>query len=142
MLGGGENDIVNAIQNLHDQEVFERSFNATFIALIPKKKGAKEFRDFRPIILIGIIYKLISKVLTERLKGVMTKLVDSQQITFINGRQIMDVVLVANEAVDSRIMQQKSGICKLDFEKAHDHVNWDFLLKLFERMGFGQKWIH
>lgn len=73
----------------------------------------------------------------------MTKLVDSQQMALIKGGQIMDVVLVANEAVDSRIKQQKPGIlCKLDIEKAYDHVNWNFLMKLLERMSFGQKWIH
>lgn len=61
-------DIMNVFQNFYEQEVFERSFNATFIALIPKKKGAKELRDYRPVNLIGSIYKIFSKVLTKRLK--------------------------------------------------------------------------
>jgi len=64
-------EVVAAVQNFHDQGIFERSFNATFIALIPKKIGAKELTDFRPISLIGSIYKIISKVLTERLKKVV-----------------------------------------------------------------------
>lgn len=73
--------------------------------------------------MIGSIYKLISKVLTERLKGVVDNLVDSQQMCFIKGRQIMDAALVANEVVDSRLKQKKLGIlCKLDIEKAYDHV--------------------
>lgn len=73
--------------------------------------------------MIGSIYKLISKVLTERLKGVVNKLVDSQQMSFIKGRQIMDAALVSNEVVDSRLNQKKLGIlCKLDIEKAYDHV--------------------
>lgn len=133
-------DIMNAFQNFYDHEVFEKSFSATFIALIPKKKGALELKDYRPISLIGSIYKLFSKVLTERLKGVILKLVDVHQMAFIKDRQIMDVVLVANEAVDSRMKQKKSGIlCKLDIEKAYDHVNWNFLLRLLEKMDFGQK---
>lgn len=63
-------------------------------------------------------------------------------MTFIKGRQIMDVVLVANEVVDSSIKQNKPDIlCKLDIDKAYDHVNWDFLLEILKRMGFGYKWI-
>ena len=135
-------DIMNAFHNFHE-DMFERSFNATFIRLIPKKKGAKELQDFRPISLIGIIYKIFSKVLAERLKGVMTKLVDSQEMAFIKVRQIMDAVLVANEAMRSRQKQGKPGIlCKLDIEKAYDHVNWVYLLGVLNRMGFGQKWIN
>lgn len=104
--------------------MFERSFNATFIELIPKKKEAKELWDFRPISLIGSVYNLISKILTERLKRVMDRLINFQQMAFIKGRQFMDAMLIANEAVDSRIKQKKPEIlCKLDIEKAYDHVN-------------------
>jgi len=79
-------DIMETFQHFHEQGRFERSLNSTFIALIPKKKGAKELRDFRPISLIDSMYKIFSKVLTERLKKVMSKLVDSQQLAFIKGR--------------------------------------------------------
>lgn len=133
---------MNAFHNFYEHEIFEKSFNATSIALIPKKKGAKELKDFRPISLIGSFYKLLSKVSTERIKRVMDKLVDSQQMAFIQGRQIMDAVLIANEAVDSRISQKMPGIlCKLDIGKAYDHVNWGFLINTLKRMGFGEKWI-
>ena len=53
----------------------------------------------------------------------------------------MDVVLVANEAIDS-IVKSNSGVifCKLDIEKAYDHVDWAFLLAGLENMGFGERW--
>nr|XP_009804761.1 PREDICTED: uncharacterized protein LOC104249929 [Nicotiana sylvestris] len=137
-----KHDIIATFRNFHSHGIFETSFNATYIALISKKTGAKKLRDFRPISLIGNVYKLFSKVLTERLKKVIEKLVDSQQMDFIKGRQIINVVLIANEAVDSRIKQKKPGIlCKLDIKKAYDHVNWNFLLKMLDIMGFGEKWI-
>lgn len=61
---------------------------------------------------------------------------------FIKGRQIMDVVLVTNEYVDSRQGSRKPWIvCKLDIQKAYDHLNWKFLLSLPEKMGFGPRWI-
>lgn len=94
---------MDTFKNFHSHNIFEKSFNATFIALISKKNGAKELRDFRPINLIESVYKLLSKVLTERLKKVVDKLVDAQQMTFIKNRQIMDAILIANEVVDSRI---------------------------------------
>jgi len=121
--------------------MFEKSFNATFIALIPKKYGAEELKDFRPISLIGGVYKIIAKLLTERMKTVMGELVDEHQMAFLKGRQIMDAALLANELVDSRVKQKLVGVlCKLDIEKAYDHVNWSFLLKILIDMGFGNKW--
>lgn len=135
-------DLMKTIKNFHNNEYFEKSFNASYIALIPKKNGAKELRDFKPISLIGSVYKIISKLLTERLKRVVNKLVDGHQMSFIRGRQIMGAALIANECVNSRLKGQYPGIlCKLDIEKAYDHVNWNFLLKMLKDMGFGAKWI-
>lgn len=81
-------------------------------------------RDFRPISLMGYVYKIISKVLTKRLKIVIFKLVDKQQMTFIKGRQMMDAALVANECVDSILKRMTPGIlCKSDIKKTCDHMN-------------------
>jgi hypothetical protein len=87
----------------HAQGKFEKSFNATFVSLIPKKAGAMEVRDYRPISLVGGIYKIISKVLANRFKSVLGKIISNSQNAFIGGRQILDSVLIANECVDSQI---------------------------------------
>ena len=67
---------------------------------------------------------------------------DSQQ-AFVQGRQILDAVLIANETLNSRLKDNKPGLLlKMDIEKAFDHVNWDFLMEVMPKMGFGHRWIN
>ena len=72
----------------------------------------------------------------------LTKVISKTQNAFVEGRQILDVVFVANEAIDS-ILRSNGGfiLYKLDIEKAYDHVDWSFLCWVIEKMGFGGKWI-
>lgn len=101
----------------------------------------EEIKDFRPISLMGSIYKMISKVLAGRLKLVLPKIISCHQSAFIKGRQILDCALLANECMDSTIKSGIPGIIvKIDFEKAFDHVSWGFLDEVLSKMGFGRKW--
>ena len=108
----------------HRHSVFEWSMNASFLTLIPKKCNAVNIKDFRLISLVGSVYKLLSKVLANRLRVVLDNLISETQNSFVGGRQILDSVFIANECLDSRLKSKILGVvCKLDIEKAYDHVN-------------------
>ena len=102
----------------------------------------EDFKDLRPISLVGGLYKILTKVLEKRIKRVMDKVISQSQSTFVEGRQILDVVLIANEIIDSMLRRKDCGlICKLDIEKAYDNINWEFVYQVLDIMGFGRQQI-
>lgn len=101
-------------KEMHKYGKFVKALNSIFLVFIPKNKEAKEFGDFKPISLVGYVYKFIAKVLTKRLSRVLGDVISDSQNTFVDGRQILDAVMVANEIIDDMVINIKEGIiCKL-----------------------------
>ncbi|WJX93184.1 hypothetical protein P8452_74743 [Trifolium repens] len=117
------------------------SFASYFVTLIPKTISPHKLSDFRPISLLGSLYKLVSKVLAKRLGKVMDSIISQTQSAFIKGRNLADGVVVVNEVVDlAKRTKKECVIFKVDFEKAYDSVSWSFLDYMLKRIGFGNKW--
>ncbi|CAL5341169.1 unnamed protein product [Camellia sinensis] len=135
-------DVMQFISEFHTNSKLVLGINRSFVALLPKNENPYSLSDFRPISLIGSLYKVLSKVLSSRLKVVLPKIISESHAAFIGGRSILDGILVANEIVDDWKRKQKKGlILKLDFEKAYDSINWEFLFSMLSNFGFGSKWI-
>ncbi|RVX23043.1 LINE-1 retrotransposable element ORF2 protein [Vitis vinifera] len=134
-------DLVKVFAEFHRSGIINQSTNASFIVLLPKKSMSRRISDFRPISLITSLYKIIAKVLAGRIRGVLHETIHSTQGAFVQGRQILDAVLIANEIVDEKRRSGEEGVVfKIDFEKAYDHVSWDFLDHVLEMKGFGSRW--
>jgi len=135
-------DIIRAILRFQDTSFIPRGCNASFIALVSKKDNPSNLNEFRPILLVGCVYKILSKVLANRLKKVLPSFIDLNQSAFLGGRGLLDSILVANETVDYLKKENKSGVfVKVDFEKAYDSVDWKYLYYMMGRLGFNYKWI-
>jgi len=137
--------VSEAILNFLEGGYFNPSINNTFIALIPKKDNAASVSDYRPISLCNVVYKIIAKVLANRLKLVLPSIISHNQSAFVPGRLITDNVMIAYEALhsmSSRMSGKKSFMAvKVDMKKAYDRVEWPFLEAMMRTMGFEEKWI-
>jgi len=112
-------DVMHFLLEFHRNGRLTKGINNTFIALIPKVDSPQRLNDFRPISLGGSLYKILAKVLANRLRTVIGYVILDSQSAFIRGRQILDGILVANEIVDEAKRCKKDLILfKVDFEKA------------------------
>jgi mannosylglycoprotein endo-beta-mannosidase len=107
------------------------------IVLLQKTADADVIQKYRPICLLQVLYKLLTKVATLRVEPVMWKLISSCQTAFIKGRNIMDGVISLHEA---KRKKQQGVVLKLDFEKAYYKVDWDYLMKCISQKGFCEEW--
>ncbi|GKC64300.1 RNA-directed DNA polymerase, eukaryota, reverse transcriptase zinc-binding domain protein, partial [Tanacetum coccineum] len=109
--------------------------------VIEEVPNAKSVSDFRPISLIGCQYKIIGKLLANRLNIVIGDCISPMQSAFIKGRYILDGPLILNEVLDWYRQRKKEFMdFKVDFEKAFDSLRWDFLDLILDKLGFGSKW--
>ena len=139
------NDVTSMVLNVLNCNKSIVEINKTYITLVPKTKSPTKITEYRPISLCNVVYKLISKVLANRLKVTLPQLITENQSVFLSERLITDNVLVAFEVMHYLEHKRDGKDCymavKLDMSKAYDRVEWGFIEKVMERMGFHERWI-
>ncbi|GJX60146.1 putative RNA-directed DNA polymerase, eukaryota, reverse transcriptase zinc-binding domain protein [Tanacetum coccineum] len=134
-------DVVRFIHEFFHTGSIIKGCNSLFIALILKVSNAKFVNDFRPINLIACQYKIIGKLLANRLSSVIESCISPEKIVFIKGRNILDGPIILNEVMAWYRKRKKTlMVFKFDFEKAFDSLRWDYLDMVMVKLGFGLKW--
>ncbi|KAF7824315.1 reverse transcriptase [Senna tora] len=133
-------DIMPCIQHIFSSKTMPPNWNDTIICLIPKIQNPTKVKNFCPISLCNTLYKLVSKVLVNRIKPFLPNLISENQAAFIKGRKANDNIILANEIIHSynRKRSRKFGwlIISLDLEKAYDRLNWSFISSVLLKMNF------
>nr|GEY43063.1 RNA-directed DNA polymerase, eukaryota, reverse transcriptase zinc-binding domain protein [Tanacetum cinerariifolium] len=133
--------VKNAVTYFFHQGSFHKGGNSSVIILIPKTPKANMVKDYMLISLIGSMYKIISKILANRLVVALGGLVNEIQSDFVADKQILDGPFILNELVQwYKKKKKQSLVFKVDFEKAYDSVRWDHLDDIIRNFGFGEKW--
>ncbi|GKD29318.1 putative RNA-directed DNA polymerase [Tanacetum coccineum] len=134
-------DFTKAVKFFEIDKSIARGCISSFIYLIPKISNPFLRQDLCPISLVGCYYKVLSKLLANRLESVMSTLISNVQTAFLKDRQITDRPLIINEVISwTKKVNGKFIIFKVDFEKAFDSIHWNFIDDIMGQMGFGVKW--
>jgi len=130
-------DLLDLVEDSRNRGKIQKSLNSTFLALIPKENSPRTFGDYRPIALCTLCYKTISKVIANRIKPILSRAFSAEQLGFLKGRQILDVVGTTHECIHSiKTKKQKAMLLNLDLKNDYDCVSWDFLHLILVQMGF------
>lgn len=132
------------VQQFFHGGVLPREINVALITLLPKCENASTIREFRPIACCTILYKVISKILANRMKVVLGSIISETQSAFVKGRLIFDNILLSHELVRGYTRKHISPRCmvKGNIQKAYDSVEWPFLHQMLVELGFPHRYIH
>uniref|UniRef100_A0A1J3EJP2 LINE-1 retrotransposable element ORF2 protein n=1 Tax=Noccaea caerulescens TaxID=107243 RepID=A0A1J3EJP2_NOCCA len=131
-------DVINAVKEFFRNGRLLKDLNNTAICLIPKSSEACKLKDYRPISCCNIVYKVISKIIANRLKPILQECISLNQAAFLKGRSLGENVLLASELIRNyqKPSSPKSCMLKVDIRKAFDTICWEFVIKILEAQGF------
>eukprot|EP00253_Pinus_taeda_P001536 PITA_01536 len=135
-------DILEVVEDSRRFKKVLKALNASFIPPIPKQENAMTPDGFRPIALCNVVYKIISKVIANRLKPLPPSLISEEETCYVEVRQILNNIIQAHEVVHSLKSNKQVGmIIQLDLAKAYDKLSWAYIRAILKAYGFDQNWI-
>lgn len=135
-----EGDLLNMIEESRLKGNISGGLNSTFIALVPKVNKPLTFGDYGPISLYNLCYKIISKIIANRTKPILSRSLSEEQLGSFQGRQIQDAIGIVHECLHNiKKNKLKSLVLKLDLQKAYDFINWNLLRMILLQIGLGLK---
>ena len=136
--------LLESINYSLQNQLLSKTQREGIITLIPKKdKPREKIQNWRPITLLNLDYKILSKILANRLKEVLPYLINEDQVGFIKGRYIGYNIRKLEECIEYLDNTKNSGIIiNIDFEKAFDGLNWELIYTVLNCLNFGQKFIN
>ncbi|GKC56323.1 RNA-directed DNA polymerase, eukaryota, reverse transcriptase zinc-binding domain protein [Tanacetum coccineum] len=138
-----DKDVCDAIKEFFSKGQLLGELNSTLITLVPKNQNPQKVSDFRPIACCNVIYKCVSKIVTNKINSSLKKLVQGNQSAFIPGRLIQDNIMLSQELLRGydRRGGPKRRAMKIDLQKAYDTISWKFLEAILINFGFHQKMV-
>ena len=137
-------DVATVVTDFYENNIFHNEINRTHIALIPKIPSPDTPKDYRPISLCNVIYKIIAKTLAKRIKIHLPHIIHPAQAAFMQGRHIASNIILAQEIIHSfnlKSWKQKAFMLKVDLAKAFDRIEWHFIDTAMQRLGFKDRFI-
>jgi len=134
-------DVINVVMKFISKGWLLPNYNSNTIVLIPKSPTDDFVNQFKPIALANFKFKIITRIIADRLAAIMPHLISKEQIRFIRSRQIRDCICTTFEAVNMLSNKAFGGniTFKIDIAKAFDTLDWSFLLRVLTTFGFTPK---
>eukprot|EP00253_Pinus_taeda_P009398 PITA_09398 len=135
-------DVLEVVEEARINQRTWPGINSTLLTLIPKTNQADHADGFRPIALCNVIYKIVASIMAQRLKLILPSIISPEQTGFVEGRQILDGLVVAQEVLHTlKSKKEKGMLIKLDLSKAYDRLSWKFLESILKAFGFCDRWV-
>ena len=137
------NFLVDVFNSSYRKGKLVQSQRLSVMTLIHKKDDRDDINNYRPISLTNVDYRIIAFVLANRLQKVIGKIINQDQTAYIKGRYMGYNIRLVSDTIDYYDITNKSGMLfSLDFKKAFDSLEWNFIFKTLEAFNFGDSFIN